>query len=389
MRKSKLAEEKLRYDVAIVGAGPAGVSAAIASIKAGGTTILVERNPRLWYTSTSAAMVEKPLPFKEYVLEEIDKINVYAPHIIHQIDVGGAVIDYPRWLIDKVNEAGEIGVDVVIGASGSLKVTGGRVKGITIQSGPWAREIDAACVIDAAGAQHSDDAKISSEVLPDGKGIENVLYEFGNVKNASASLLFSQLHAPGGLAWSYPSAPGRAVAGLRHIKGTEIALRQLVTYHKEMPANQLYFSKPFRNATLNAYAITFSPGALLKKTYSAGLIVAGAAAGHAYPLRITNLELAMESGTIAGRAAAKYGATKKYEVTWKARFGRGLVAAYDLYEKLHRELYDAKMDELVRLAHQDDKSAEKLLECLLFSGDMREAARLARRFPDFFKFIGR
>jgi len=381
MKKSNIPQES-KYDVAVIGAGPAGASAAISSARSGAKTILIERSPRLWYTSTSAVLVETPRPFEGYLLEKIATIELRAPHITHQIDAGGAVIDYPRWLIDRVNAAGQLGVDVLVGAAANLKVERGRVTGVVVQSGPWAREFSTACVVDTTGVQYSAEGRISGAVLHGGAGVENVLYEFGNVSGASTILLFSEFHAPGGLAWCHPSAKWRAITGLRHIKGTEIALQNLVKGHERL-------SKIFEKATLNAYAVTFSPGALLARTFTDGLIVAGSAAGHAYPLRITNLELAIQSGEIAGRAAARYGGTRRYEDIWRAKFGRGLAAAYDLHSRLSQELYDAKMDELVRMAKGGDKSASMLLKCLTFSGDMVAAARISKRFPDLFKPLGR
>jgi digeranylgeranylglycerophospholipid reductase len=321
-----MAEDALNvaYDVVVIGAGPAGSSAAKAAAQREAKVLLIDRRQRIGVpvqcaefvpqgTSRHAFFSSKP------VLQIVDAMITHLPSgTSYEMKGPGYMID--RSLFDK-----ELVVSALLsGAKISIetKAVGLAPDGVVVEHGTGKTVIKSKVVIGADGV-HSTTAR--SLGLPSLKTIVAQQYEVVNPLSQPHVDVFFHKDYEGGYAWLFPK--GRtANVGIGIIPQKISVLSTLMNNF----LNFLVDSKKLPSIQIIGKTGGSIPCDNPRKTVFENTLLVGDAAGHAHPITGAGILNAIMGGEIAGRIAAEAVAKgdlrylEKYESEWREVFGNSL-----------------------------------------------------------------
>jgi digeranylgeranylglycerophospholipid reductase len=370
-----------RYDVVVVGGGPAGLTAARLLGEAGATVLVVEKDRQIaelvrtsggtWIQDMAAHEVPESMchPFRRVrlVTPRTEATFEHAQARACVLDVRGVY----RHLAARSIRAG---ASVRTGTSvQAITTENDRPSGVTVRTADGKNElIRADIIVDASGYAAMPSRRfgvpIGSRVY--GIGFEEEL-EAPAYDQDEAVLLLGRRFAPDGYAWAFPCGQGRVRVGVgvplpssRPGPPAELARRLRST------------SAHLRDALVGSHTIEVHRGIVPLCPPSAplvwnGLVRVGDAAGHASALAGEGIRLAMDAGSMAGRAIAEAlndggpasARLPSYERGWRRAQGRELRAAW----RLHRGLLQREDDELERLGRALQPLSADQLDRLLRS----------------------
>ena len=286
-------------DVLVVGAGPAGSSAAIAAAKEGLEVLLVERSPHVGDAARSVGFV--PLLFAD---------GLKLPHILMRQRIRGTRIHvedevterpWPGYTIPVRNlfrvlagTAASLGADLRSGYSlASLTPTGAA----RFTSPEGELEVHAKVVIACDGARSKAARLLELDRLAVLHVFQCEVLLLGE-RNQIDLHMHRNLH--GGYAWLYPrrstASVGVAVTPESHRNG-----QALLEWFRGEVAQQGLVAPQCVNKSSGAI-----PCSGVRRTLRIGqVILAGDAAGTAHPMAVSGISPALESGVMAGRAAVR------------------------------------------------------------------------------------
>jgi len=314
-------ERGKNYDIIVVGAGPAGCSAAFAASSSGAEKVLaIERHSRIGYPVQCAEFLpmrvvkEMNVP-RECIAQDIENMLTFLPGWDEVKTRSPGVILYrdrfDQWLARKAEEKG---VELRTGTS----LMGFDDEGILIkQRGSSTEKVTSKFVIGADGAL----SKVGSHVNRRNTEMLSAIQMTVELEEPS---LDTEVHfAPeifGGYIWLFPKGT-KANIGLGYRRGK--------------------FSDPKGYLLKFIGSLGDRIGKRLKSTQGhipvggplgateAPFLLAGDAAGHTHPITGGGIHQAVECGRLAGRAAAEYingkqGAIDEYYKECNSLFGRTL-----------------------------------------------------------------
>ncbi len=367
----------MKYDVVVVGSGPAGTVTARFAAEAGVNVLIIERR----------AEVGVPVLCGEGISRKIDEWNIIKGTRWIAGKMEGARIYSPDGTCVKLsaemagNETGyviyrdvfdqelarlaiEAGAELMTNtnATGLIKEKG-RIRGIRAKHFDEEIEIEADIVVGADGV----DSKIGKWA-----GIDTTLkpedletccqYTFANVKNLDSYCDFylGKEIAPGGYIWVFPKGKGIANVGIGILASLSEA-----GMAKKLLDNFISKDPRFKNAHPLRFLAGAVPVALPVETVRDNLILVGDAARHVDPITGGGLTHCLEVGKIAGEVIGKAVKEKnfskeflsEYETRWKEAIGKKMKRNYmvkeimlDMDDKtfnmLADSLKDYKFDEL-------------------------------------------
>ena len=355
--------------VIVVGAGPAGSSAAVGALRAGATVTIVDRKTNVGIpvqcgeaigkTGPSVAEIEIP---KIAIQAPVRGFRVYSPGMLTvdfaETDPNGFIVD--RRVFDKelFARATEAGANSLLGARVlDLTRSNGTVDGVVVRHDGKKKTLKADIIIGADGVNSQVARLTGLRKTYKPVDIDSCFaYEMSNcdleVDDLMQFLLGSEV-SPRGYIWIFPKPNGRAnvgigIGGAVKTKTAKEYLDSFLTHH-EVAKRQLS----------NARVIETRVGALPvngpnKKNVVDGALLVGDAAGHVHPITGGGMGYAMVCGSIAGRVAAECiannqvdsNALKKYETEWRKLYG----TEFDQSLKLRELLLETDDDTLDRLA---------------------------------------
>lgn len=313
-----------QFDVAVIGAGPAGTYAAYAAAKSGLKTIVFEEHPS----------IGEPVHCGECLSELAAKrLGLDLPDEAISLRVKGIRLVFP----DRSNSyIAESGFDLekekfeqylsALGAdAGAVYKLRHRVTELTREVGNWkihtlGGEYRARIIIDASGV-----SGVSSKLLnlnPEPKKVVGLQYELSPVESDGFIdfFLWPRL-SPHGYLWVIPKKNGRANVGLvtNDTANTRKYLDQFISEYG------LSEKKKVGKIAFGGFIPASGP---VPNTYDDGLMLVGDAAGFTSPMFEGGTSLAMTSGKFAAQVAAEAigkGDTSKaelskYEKLWRAEF---------------------------------------------------------------------
>lgn len=385
--------DKLDYDVVVVGAGPAGSSAAFSASKAGLRVALVEKEETIAQTVRTSGVTWMDVieefdipahcynPVKNYVFcspnNEVS-IKSNAPK--------AAVLDVRktyRWLAEKAQKQdSELFLNTTIT---SATRASGKISLAAVSSKQEMR-FNAKIVIDASGFQSvvGKSLGLVSQWKRFGVGAE---YE-AQVENSESDtwyLMVGQQYSPAGYAWIFPLGKDIVRIGIgvgkpeSPLDPTE-RLKEIID-KKLGPIAKLGKITPIEFH----YGLIPNEG-LTRKTVYDNLILVGDSAGQANPLVLEGIRYSIKYGRLAGQVAAsaisKNDTTEKslkpYEETWKKEILAKITAASKVQSRwlgLSDRQWDQELDIIKEL------SMEEFLDFIKADFSLANILKLATHHP--------
>jgi digeranylgeranylglycerophospholipid reductase len=342
---------RARYDLVVIGAGPAGSTAARTAAEAGLSVLLVEKRQEIGSPVRCAEGIGHGqltafiAPDPRWISTEVTgaQLTVHGGNDVETLQAeGGRGYVLERRVFDRVlaEEAARAGAEVrVKTAAVGLVCEEGAVRGVWLAAPGATWQVAASVVVAADGIESLaaqwagletrlplKDAMSCAQYLLAGIEIDpnRIVYEVGRGV------------APGGYAWVFPKGEGLANVGLgvQADLADEPALNYLNRFIEGRP--HLSAGSP---VTLIAGGVPVAPPP--PRLVTDGLMVIGDAARQVDPLTGGGIASGMEAGRLAARVAidalqkgdVSAGALGAYETAWQGGLGRRLARNYRLKEK--------------------------------------------------------
>ena len=313
----------MSYDVAVVGAGPAGSSAAYEAAKAGYKTIVFEEDTVVGVPiqcgeglSIFALQNFGITPSKEFISQEIGILRAIFPNDNFMfIREKGFELNRDKFDQFLANRAVDEGAELRT----STKVINfnPRSKTITYKHNGDTKQISTKVTIGADGPK-SNIANWTG-LLNRERWAKSLLrayeYRIRGVDVEGFDMYFFPDHAPGGYLWIFKKAEGVGNVGI-----ATTAMDSVERLHKFMEMKKI-------NGKIEKVIAGSIPGAgPLERTYADNVMIAGDAAGHTNPVFLGGIHCAMQCGRLAGQTAAEALEAEdtsanflaKYEKRWRS-----------------------------------------------------------------------
>jgi digeranylgeranylglycerophospholipid reductase len=326
---------KNSYDIVVIGAGPAGSSAAQAAAQKGAKVLLIDRRQRIGVPVQCAEFVPQWIsryaPFSSTcVLQTIETMVTHlSDGTSHEMKSPGYMLD--RSLFDKELAASAISSGAKI--SIQTKAVALSPEGLVVERGSKKEMIQAKVFIGADGV-HSCIARCVEQ--PFLKTIVALQYEVVIPKPQNHVDVFFHKDYEGGYAWFFPKGK-TANVGMGVIPQKTTLLLELMDHFLD------YLVESKRLPVVEVVVKTGGsiPCEKPRKTVFENILLVGDAAGHAHPITGAGILNAVIGGEIAGRVAAEsidrgdLRHLKNYEAEWQEIFGKSL-----LYGALKRDFLE-------------------------------------------------
>ncbi len=385
--------QELRYDIVVVGAGPAGSSAAFSAAKLGHRVALLEKEESVAQTVRTSGVTWmdsiREFEIPEFCYNPVKNYGFCSPN--NEVMISGqkamaAVLDVRktyRWLAEKAQRQ-----DVELFLNTTVTGASRTTQGITLQATSSKEEITFHCkiVIDASGFQTvvGKSLGLTTQWKRFGAGAE---YEV-EVENSDPDtwwLMVGQEYSPAGYAWIFPLG-GKIVrigVGVGKPESTldpTERLKQIIE-KKLGPIAKLGKITPIEFH----YGLIPNDG-LSRKTVYDNLILVGDTAGQANPLVLEGIRYAIRFGLVAGETAAnailKGDLSEKslapYEENWKKAIQSKINSASKVQSRwigLSDQEWDKELDIIKEL------SIEEFLDFIKADFSLSSIVKMAVNHP--------
>jgi digeranylgeranylglycerophospholipid reductase len=364
------AGETRRFDVVVVGGGPAGLAAAEAAAQTGARVAVLERQKEIgypvhtsggsWVSDMRALGIPDELYFpirRVTFLSPARKAQfVYEEPVCCVLDVRGV---YQHLATRAVAAGAELHPNSPVERP---IVEDGRVVGVVAKdhrnrASMWLGGV----VIDASGFSStlSTRTKLHGGYHRYGFGAEYDLYAPRYDADELYLIMGSQV-APAGYAWAFPRGKGRVRLGVGVLRpDTEADAREyLDTFTQRLPTLAPAFAG---SSAVEYHTGLFPSEGVVERFVGEGLLATGDAAGHGSTLVGEGIRFAIYSGRMAGAVAgeavragdASAAFLMRYDREWRARFGREMEISYIVNQRIARwsdESWDEGVEMLARLS---------------------------------------
>ncbi len=369
-----------RYDVIVVGAGPAGATAATAAAQAGAKVLLVEEHTQIGHPIQCTGLLSTrgwrlARLSDALIVRGIRGVRVHSPDgSVYELGgerVRAYVIDRDRLDQGLAERAAKAGVTIQTGTRATeLREYENGARALVTQTPGGARERYTAPVIVGADGPHSLLARRAG--LPSPQKILlglQALIEHQSQKSDFVEVFFGWRWAANFFAWSVPVADGTARVGLAtdRVREAKQCFEHLRAEHHKLGKVVLYQSG----------MIPIGPA---QRTVADGFLIVGDAAGQAKPTSGGGIYTGMLCGRIAGEVAARCALAGKtqarflreYERRWRAKLERELSLGMRAHH-IVSQLTDDQLAQALRLLATP--ALRKLIERV---GDIDYPSKIAR-----------
>lgn len=372
-----------RYDVAVIGAGPAGSMAAKKAAESGADVVIFEEHPRAGWPVQCAgllgvrAMEESELPLAKFAIRPVRGATVFSPG---GVQIAFKSSEVKAWVVDRrifdralLAEAARSGADVMMASpvTGLARVGGKSV--LKVGRGADQEKIVARVVVSAegAGGRIARSAGIGQprEILSSAQ----VEVPFKIEDPEMVDVFLGEKVAPGFFAWAIPASEGTARVGLCCLENACEHLKHLL---KSSAIRRRVQGGPLH---IVVGGLPLGPPA---STVAEGIIAVGDAAGQVKPTSgggvYPGLVSAKIAGTVAAAASREGNASaarlSEYERKWRVALERELRLGM-IAHKMRAKMTDEELDDLVCLL----ASREDLIRIIEEVGDIDRPSRVIKK----------
>jgi digeranylgeranylglycerophospholipid reductase len=336
MSKKIMEEKEEKFDIAVVGGGPAGLSAAYAAAKSGAKVVLFEKDQSIAHNIRTSGvtwiseMERLGIPSKFY--NPIQNYRFVSPS--NDVLITGSVskscvLDIRATYQHLAFLAAKEGAELMV-KSNVIDVIkdGHRVAGVKANTPKGNLTVHSTLVIDASGFNTSVGRKagVAGQWKRYGVGAEYECY-CDDIDNTTWVLMVGQKYSDAGYAWLFPISRNRVRIGVG-VGRPESNAEPLEKLHKIMEKR----FKPLdevRQGKIQPLELHygFIPNEGVRRSSIAdGIIMVGDSAGQSNPLVLEGIRYAIEFGRLAGKVGADSlshnsdgESLLEYERSWKAK----------------------------------------------------------------------
>jgi digeranylgeranylglycerophospholipid reductase len=329
-------ENEEKFDIAVVGGGPAGLSAAYSAAKDGAKVILFEKDESIAHSIRTSGvtwiseMERLGIPSKFY--NPIRNYRFVSPSndvLITGNDSRSCVLDIRGTYQHLAFLAAKQGVQLMV-KSNVIDVIkdGHRVAGVKASTPKGRLIVRSTLVIDASGFSTSVGRKagVAGQWKRYGVGAEYECY-CDDIDSTTWVLMVGQKYSDAGYAWVFPLSANRVRIGVG-VGRPESNAEPLEKLHKIIE-KRLKPLDALREGKIQPLELHygFIPNEGMRSTSIAdGLIMVGDSAGQSNPLVLEGIRYAIEFGRLAGKVGAdslslnsNRESLLEYERSWKAK----------------------------------------------------------------------
>lgn len=352
---------KTDYDIIVVGAGPAGSTAARFAAERGMSVLMLEKDRDVGYPvrcgeAVSKAGLEEFLPSdRKFIAADINKFSLNAPdgsEVVIEFEDTGYVLERRVFDYELAKIASNAGVEVQTRSyvNGLLFDENGAVNGVKYLFRNEAREARAKVVIGADGVESRIGRFAGLKTVCDFRDMECcVQVTVGNIdiNQETCFFYFGKNTAPEGYFWVFPKGNNSANVGLG-VSGLT-GKKHSATYYLNKFLSEHYPSASI--LTTVAGGVPCSP--TLDKISAPGIMLVGDAARQVNPLSGGGIISGMIGGKIAGTIAAEAVCENNpshiltYDKAWHKRLG----GRHEVFNRLKNGIYgfdDEKFNSIAR-----------------------------------------
>jgi len=325
-------EEK--YDVAVVGGGPAGLSAAYSASKAGASVILFEKDEGIAHSIRTSGvtwiseMERLGIPPRYY--NPVQNYRFVSPSndvLISGSTAKSCVLDVRATYQHLAFLAAEAGAKIMV-KSNVINVLkdANRVTGVKASTPKGDLTVRSTLVIDASGfsASIARRSGAAGEWRRYGVGAEYECY-CDNIDSATWTLMVGQQYSEAGYAWIFPLSKNRVRIGVG-VGRPESNSEPLEKLHDIMERRPKPLDSMGKIQPVELHYGFIPNEGVRQDSIADGLVMVGDSAGQSNPLVLEGIRYAIEFGRLAGEVGTRSlvrNATRdsllEYEKTWKAK----------------------------------------------------------------------
>jgi digeranylgeranylglycerophospholipid reductase len=383
------------YDIAIVGGGPAGLSAAYTAAKAGAKVILFERDKSVgqfvrtsgvsWICEMKKLEIPEKLynPIKNYrFVSHKNEITIKGSEYRSCVLDVRSLYQYLSFLAAKAGADISINSNVVDVLSSK---NNNRISGLIVNTPKGKTEVRTRLVIDASGFNSFVGRKLGyvSTWKRYGVGAEFECY-CDQADPETWTLMVGSNYSPAGYAWLFPLSSNRVRIGVGIGKPESLTdpLKVLnnIIENKFKPLAELGIIQPIEYH----YGYIPNQGARNCSVFE-GLILVGDSAGQSNPLVLEGIRHAIEFGRLAGQigsaSLSRYcskNSLMDYEHEWKKQLSSRIESALRVQSRWIG-LTDDEWDREISILR--DMSVDEFIDFISSEFSPRKMIKLALNHP--------
>ncbi|HVP79461.1 MAG TPA: NAD(P)/FAD-dependent oxidoreductase [Thermodesulfobacteriota bacterium] len=312
------------YDIVVIGAGPAGSSAAQAAAQRGAKVLLIDRRQRLGIPVQCAEFVPQWISRQASfspacIMQRVEKMVIHLPGpITYEMKSPGYMLD--RSLFDKELAASAVlsGVRISI----ESKAIGLSTKGLIVERSSKEETIPSKVFIGADGASSAVARFVGRNPL---RTLAALQYEVVLSEPQNHVDVYFHKDYEGGYGWFFPKGK-TANVGIGVVSSKASRLPDLLEHFLDI----LRGSRKLQEIQIVSRTGGLIPCESDQRRLFKNVLLVGDAAGHAHPITGAGIFNAVMAGLIAGRTAAKAVETEdlrylaQYEIECQEAFGESL-----------------------------------------------------------------
>ncbi|MEM4275079.1 MAG: NAD(P)/FAD-dependent oxidoreductase [Candidatus Nitrosocaldaceae archaeon] len=300
------------YDIIVVGAGPAGLSAAYAAASRGAKVLVIEKDDGIGINvrTSGATWVNDMKKFgidKEF-FNVIRRIKIYSPSnhaVINDEYERACILDVRRVYQYLAQKAIEKGAEIILKSNVDKCLReNNRVIGVKAKNLNRDLEFKSRLVIDASGFNSIIAREVGFAAWKRyGVGAEYECY-VDNIEKDSLILMVGKHYSPAGYSWIFPLDEHRVRIGVGigrpESREEPLSLLNNIIKKRYKPLDELGKIEPIELH----YGFIPNDGMRERLVYD-GLMLVGDSAGYSNPLVLEGIRYAINFGRIAGEVGTK------------------------------------------------------------------------------------